>query len=358
VVVVEDMMDVRELLRSMVDLEASDLHLKAGSPPMVRIHGELRPIAGSAWRAEEVRRALESLTDPGQQQAFDSAWELDFSYQLADQVRFRVNAARERSQVSLSFRLIPLAIPALDSLGLPAVCASLATRRRGLVLVTGPTGSGKSTTLAAMIDHLNHSEARRVVTIEDPIEYLYRDDRCVITQRELGTDTRSFALAARQALRQDPDVLLVGEMRDADTIAACLTAAETGHLVLSTLHTNSGPQTIDRIVDVFPPHQQSQIRMQLSLALEAVLAQLLLPRVDRPGRIPAMEVMLATPAIRNLIREGKTHQMASVIQTGAQFGMQTLDQSLTNLVRSGWITQAIAEEHASSPDSLRALSGA
>jgi twitching motility protein PilT len=209
-----------------------------------------------------------------------------------------------------------------------------------------------------MIDHLNHSEARRVVTIEDPIEYLYRDDRCVITQRELGTDTRSFALAARQALRQDPDVLLVGEMRDAETIAACLTAAETGHLVLSTLHTNSGPQTIDRIVDVFPPHQQSQIRMQLSLALEAVLAQLLLPRVDRPGRIPAMEVMLATPAIRNLIREGKTHQMASVIQTGAQFGMQTLDQSLTNLVRSGWITQAIAEEHASSPDSLRALSGA
>ena len=351
-------MDVRELLRSMVDLEASDLHLKAGSPPMVRIHGELRPMAGSACRAEEVRRALESLTDPGQQQAFDSAWELDFSYQLADQVRFRVNAARERSQVSLSFRLIPLAIPALDSLGLPAVCASLATRRRGLVLVTGPTGSGKSTTLAAMIDHLNHSEARRVVTIEDPIEYLYRDDRCVITQRELGTDTRSFALAARQALRQDPDVLLVGEMRDADTIAACLTAAETGHLVLSTLHTNSGPQTIDRIVDVFPPHQQSQIRMQLSLALEAVLAQLLMPRVDRPGRIPAMEVMLATPAIRNLIREGKTHQMASVIQTGAQFGMQTLDQSLTNLVRSGWITQAIAEEHASSPDSLRALSGA
>jgi twitching motility protein PilT len=358
VVVDEDMMDVKELMRSMVDLEASDLHLKTGSPPMVRVHGELRPIPGSALGADEVRRALETLTDAGQQQVFDSSWELDFSYQLADQVRFRVNAARERSHVSLSFRLIPLAIPALDSLGLPPVCAALATRRRGLVLVTGPTGSGKSTTLAAMIDHLNHVDARRVVTIEDPIEYLYRDDRCVITQRELGTDTRSFALAARQALRQDPDVLLVGEMRDADTIAACLTAAETGHLVLSTLHTNSGPQTIDRIVDVFPPHQQSQIRMQLSLALEAVLAQLLLPRVDRPGRVPAMEVMLATPAIRNLIREGKTHQMASVIQTGAQFGMQTLDQSLTNLVRSGRITQAVAEEHASSPDSLRALSGA
>jgi twitching motility protein PilT len=347
-------MELEPLLHTVVQLGASDLHLKVGSPPIVRVHGELRPLDGAELTAEQVRRGLESLTDAAQRQAFDSTWELDFSYQLAEEVRFRVNAARERSRVSLSFRLIPLNVPDLEGLGLPAICASLATRRRGLVLVTGPTGSGKSTTLAAMIDHLNHADARRVVTIEDPIEYLYRDDRCVITQRELGTDTRSFALAARQALRQDPDVLLVGEMRDAETIAACLTAAETGHLVLSTLHTNSGPQTIDRIVDVFPPHQQGQIRMQLSLTLEAVLAQLLLPRLDRPGRVAAMEVMLATPAVRNLIREGKTHQMASVVQTGAQYGMQTLDQSLAGLVRSGLLAPAVAQEHAANPESLRA----
>jgi twitching motility protein PilT len=346
-------MELAPLLHTVVQLGASDLHLKAGSPPIVRVDGELRPLEAPELKAEDVRHALESLTDAAQRQAFDSTWELDFSYQLAEEVRFRVNAARERSRTSLSLRLIPLSVPDLDSLGLPPICSSLAMKRRGLVLVTGPTGSGKSTTLAAMIDHLNHAEARRIVTIEDPIEYLYRDDRCVITQRELGTDTRSFALAARQSLRQDPDVLLVGEMRDAETIAACLTAAETGHLVLSTLHTNSGPQTIDRIVDVFPPHQQGQIRMQLSLTLEAVLAQLLLPRADRPGRVAAMEVMLATPAIRNLIREGKTHQMASVIQTGAQFGMQTMDQSLTTLVRSGQVAPAVAEENAVHPETLR-----
>ena len=347
-------MELAPLLHAMTDLEASDLHLKAGSPPVLRIHGELRPMEGApGWAEADLQRAFAGVTDAAQRAAFESHWELDFSYQLADQVRFRVNAARERSRLSLSFRRIPLAIPALDGLGLPAICGTLALRRRGLVLVTGPTGSGKSTTLAAMIDHLNHQEARRVVTIEDPIEYLYRDDRCVITQRELGTDTRSFATAARQALRQDPDVLLVGEMRDAETISACLTAAETGHLVLSTLHTNSGPQTIDRIVDVFPPHQQGQLRMQLSLTLEAVLAQILLPTADGSGRVPAVEVMLATTAIRNLIREGKTHQMGSVIQTGAQIGMQTLDASLGHLVRQGTVRMETAAEFATAPDTLR-----
>jgi twitching motility protein PilT len=348
-------MELADLLHDLTGLEASDLHLKVGSPPTLRIHGELRPMEGAdAWTEADVRRAFESITDASQRQAFETQWELDFSYQLADEVRFRVNAARERSRTSLSFRRIPLAIPPLETLGLPGLCAGLALRRRGLVLVTGPTGSGKSTTLAAMIDHLNRLEARRVVTIEDPIEYLYRDDRCVITQRELGSDTHSFASAARQSLRQDPDVLLVGEMRDAETIAACLTAAETGHLVLSTLHTNSAPQTIDRIVDVFPPHQQGQVRMQLSLTLEAILAQLLLPRADGRGRVPAMEVMLATPAVRNLIREGKTHQMASVIQTGVQIGMQTIDQSLRVLVRAGEVLPEVAQEFASSPDALRA----
>jgi len=349
-------MDIRELLHTTAAQGASDLHLKSGALPVLRMHGELLRVEGGVpWSAEDMRGAFEALTDPRQQEAFDANWELDFSYQLGEEVRFRVNAARERSRLSLAFRRIPLEIPSLDSLNLPAVCAALALRRRGLILVTGPTGSGKSTTLAAMIDYLNHTEPRRIVTVEDPIEYLYRDDRCVITQRELGVDTRSFALATRQALRQDPDVILVGEMRDPETIAACLTAAETGHLVFSTLHTNSGPQTIDRIVNVFPPHQQPQVRMQLSLTLEAVLAQLLLPRADRSGRVPAMEVMLATAPIRNLVREGKTHQMPSVIQTGSQSGMQTLDQSLRDLLRSEQITPETAQEYASSPDALRAL---
>jgi twitching motility protein PilT len=348
-------MDIRELLQSTVRLEASDLHLKVGSPPILRVHGELQSLDGQAPVGEtDLRRALDSIASPAQLQAFEGSWELDFSYQLADEVRFRVNAARERSRISLAFRRIPLDVPLMEDLGLPPVCASLALRRRGLILVTGPTGSGKSTTLAAMVDHLNRQESRRVVTIEDPIEYLYRDDRCVITQRELGSDTHSFALAARQALRQDPDVLLVGEMRDAETIAACLTAAETGHLVLSTLHTNSAPQTIDRIVDVFPPHQQGQVRMQLSLTLEAVLAQVLLPRADRPGRVPAVEVMIATPAIRNLIREGKTHQMLSVLQTGVQQSMQTLDQSLRQLVVSGLVAETTAREYATAGETLRA----
>ncbi len=347
-------MDIHDLLQRTVQQEASDLHLKVGSRPILRVHGALQAIDGAPEADEgDLRRALEAVASADQCASFDTGWELDFSYQLADEVRFRVNAARERSRVSLAFRRIPLEVPSLESLGLPPVCSALATRRRGLILVTGPTGSGKSTTLAAMLDHLNRLESRRVVTIEDPIEYLYRDDRCVITQRELGSDTRSFALAARQALRQDPDVLLVGEMRDAETIAACLTAAETGHLVLSTLHTNSAPQTIDRIVDVFPPHQQGQIRMQLSLTLEAVLAQVLLPRIDRPGRLPAVEVMIASTAIRNLIREGKTHQMASVLQTSLQQGMQTLDQSLRQLVRAGQIDPEVAREYASSADALR-----
>ncbi|HSB88934.1 MAG TPA: type IV pilus twitching motility protein PilT [Anaerolineales bacterium] len=347
-------MDLENLLHALSALDASDLHLKVGSPPFARVHGELVPVADAGPMSEDdLRQAFEAVTEPSQRTVFETQWELDFSYQLADEVRFRVNAARERGRLGLSFRRIPIVIPPLESLGVPPLCETLALRRRGLILVTGPTGSGKSTTLAAMIDHLNHREARRVVTIEDPIEYLYRDDRCVITQRELGGDTHSFAAATRQALRQDPDVLLVGEMRDPETIAACLTAAETGHLVLSTLHTNNGPQTIDRIVDVFPPHQQGQVRMQLSLTLEAVLAQLLLPRADGRGRVPAVEVMLASPAIRNLIREGKTHQMGSVIQTGSQAGMQTIDQSLRDLLRTGRIRAETAMEYASSPDALR-----
>jgi twitching motility protein PilT len=248
-----------------------------------------------------------------------------------------------------------LDIPELDALGLPPLCGELALKQQGLILVTGPTGSGKSTTLAAMIQHINQTEARRIVTVEDPVEYIYRDQKSVITQREIGRDTHSFAMATRQALRQDPDVILVGEMRDAETMAACLTAAETGHLVLSTLHTNNGPQTIDRIVDSFPPHQQTQVRMQLSLTLEAVISQRLLPRADGPGRIPAVELMLANSAIRNLTREGKTHQMANAIQTGRDAGMQSMDQALSDLVRAGRIRLEDAEALAGDPQTFNSL---
>ncbi len=257
--------------------------------------------------------------------------------------------------LSLSFRRIALQIPALEALGLPALCGELAERPQGLVLVTGPTGSGKSTTLAAMIDHINQTQRRRIVTVEDPVEYIYQDQLSVITQREIGRDTLSFSGATRQALRQDPDVILVGEMRDLETMAACLTAAETGHLVLSTLHTNSGPQTIDRIVDAFPPYQQSQVRMQLSLTLAAVISQHLFARADGAGRVAAVELMLANTAIRNLIREGKTHQMLNVIQTGRNAGMQTMDQALADLTRSGRIELQDAQAHASDVDTFLSL---
>jgi twitching motility protein PilT len=351
-------MDIHTLLQQTADLQASDLHLKAGSPPIVRIDGVLQSIPGLApLSREDVQASFADLATPDQMRVFETQWELDFSCQLESVARFRVNVCLERGSVNLSFRRVPMTIPDLDALGLPTICRTLAVRRRGMILVTGPTGSGKSTSLAAMIDCLNHLHSRRVVTIEDPIEYVYRDHRCVITQRELGSDTHSFALAARQSLRQDPDVLLVGEMRDPETMAACLTAAETGHLVMSTLHTNSGPQTIDRIIDAFPPYQQNQIRMQLSLTLEAVLSQLLLPRQDGQGRVAAVEVMIATAAIRNLIREGKTHQMPSVLQTSAQAGMQTLDGSLHDLVTAGAISIETALEHAANPDGLRALLG-
>ena len=343
-------MDIKALLNFTAEIGASDLHLRAGSPPIYRVHGKLVPASDQEPLTEDATiQAFEQISDNGTRQRFAANKDLDFSYTLTDTARYRVNASLQRGSISLAFRRIAVVVPTIDELELPGICKTLALKPRGLILVTGPTGSGKSTTLAAMIEHLNQHEARLIVAIEDPIEFIYRDKRCVITQREIGKDTQSFATALRAALRQDVDVILVGEMRDPETMAACLTAAETGHLVLSTLHTRSAPSTIDRIIDSFPPHQQAQIRMQLSLTLEAILSQTLIPRLE------AVEVMLANAAIRNLIREGRTHQMNSVLQTGVQEGMQTLEQALKDLYRRQAIALDDACAAAHDEQGLRAL---
>jgi twitching motility protein PilT len=348
-----DTVAVMDLLRCMVEVDASDLHLKAGAPPVLRIHGRLAPQDLLELTAEALKAAFSQVTTPTQQELFDREKELDFAYGADGIGRFRVNASLQRGSIALAFRLVRTDIPTLDELGLPEVCRSLVLKPRGLVLVTGPTGCGKSTTLAAMIGHLNELEQRHIVTVEDPIEYVHRNKRCLISQRELGPDTNSFAAALKHVLRQDPDVILVGEMRDLETIAAALTAAETGHLVLATLHTPSAAQTIDRIIDSFPPHQQQQIRVQLSTVLEAVLCQTLAPRADGSGRVAAVEVMVATSAVRNLIREGKTFQIPNVIQTGSQHGMQTLDQALVALCRANVVTSDEALARCANPEELK-----
>jgi twitching motility protein PilT len=350
-------MNMDEMLRVVVERQASDLHLKAGSPPVLRIHGALTPYGDGRLTPEDMQQALEQITTRERREAFARDLELDFAYTISGLARFRVNAALQRGTLSLVLRQVNWRIPTIDELGLPEVCKVLVMKPHGLILVTGPTGCGKSTTLAAMLDYLNERDARRVVTVEDPIEYLFRDKKCFFTQRELGADTRSFAAALKHVLRQDPDVILVGEMRDLETIATALTAAETGHLVLATLHTPSAPQAIDRIIDVFPPHQQAQISTQLATTLEGVLYQMLVPRAGGNGRVAAMEVMIATPAIRNLIREGKTYQMANVIQTGSQYGMQTMNQALKDLYQKGLIALEDALAKSSSPEELRELIG-
>lgn len=351
-------MQIEDLLRLMVEKEASDLHLKVSSPPVLRIHGMLVPqidlLEVSRQAMDEI---FEEITSETQRELFAERLELDFSYEAPKIARCRVNASLQRGTKCLAFRRIGLTVPTIDALGLPEICKTLALKPWGLVLVTGPASTGKTTTLAAMTEYLNERERRRVITVEDPIEYLLQDKECLITQRELGADTRSFAEALKRALRQDPNVILVGEMRDLETMAAVLTAAETGHLVMSTLHTSSAPLTIDRIVDAFPPHQQQQIRVQLSTILEGILSQTLLPRLDGAGRVVAVEVMVATPAIRNLIREGKTHQMPNAIQTGAKFGMQTLEQALKDLYEKGLISGDEGLAKANDPDSLQGLLG-
>lgn len=349
---------MENLLRLAIEKGASDLHLGALSPPLLRIGGKIVPVEGQPrLTPETLKQYFEALATEKQRQEFYQQQELDFSYTLPGVSRFRVNACWQRGAISLVLRAIPAQIPALEKLGLPEVCKSLILKPRGLVLVTGPTGSGKSTTLASMIDYLNEREAKKVLTVEDPIEFLHSNKKCLVVQREVGEDTPSFASALKHALRQDPNVILVGEMRDLDTIATAITAAETGHLVLSTLHTSGAAQTVDRIIDVFPAHQQPQIRTQLAMIMEGVLCQTLLPRAGDKGRVAAFEIMVATSAIRNLIRDGKTFQIPTFIETGKQFGMQTLCQSLAALVKEGTVTLESALSSAHDPAELKKLVG-
>ena len=349
-------MHINDLLSMTVAKGASDLHLKAGGVPILRITGELVPQDEIAeMTRESMKQVFEEITTDKQKSFFADESELDFAYQVKGTGRFRINAYLQGNTISLACRPVRTEIPNIEELGLPEVCRNLVLKRSGLIIVTGPTGSGKSTTLASMIGYLNQKEKRKVVTIEDPIEFVHQDKKCVFSQRELGTDTRSFANALKYALRQDPDVILVGEMRDLETIASALTAAETGHLVLTTLHTPSASQAVDRFIDVFPSHQQQQVRIQLSTTLEGILYQNLIPRSDGSGRVVAMEVMLATAAVRNLIREGKTHQLMNTIQTGAQYGMQTLDQELLTLYRNGIISREETLSRSSNVEELKGM---
>jgi len=342
-----------ELLAMAAERQASDVHLTTNLPPMLRIDGHLRPMNFDRLESRQCQRLIYSILTDHQISEFEEKHELDFSHGIAKVGRFRVNVYMQRGSVGGAFRLIPRRIPTFDQLGLPAVAKRLAAKTSGLILVTGPTGSGKSTTLAAILDHINQTRDCHVITIEDPIEYLHRHQRAMINQRELGSDTYDWAAALRSALREDPDVVLIGEMRDLETIDNALKIAETGHLVLGTLHTRNAPQSIDRIIDVFPPHQQEQIRVLLASTLEAVIAQQLLPKISGVGRTAAVEVMIVTAGIRNLIREGKTHQIYSMIETGGEDGMQTMDRALAQLVRSGVVADNEAAARAIEQDTYR-----
>jgi twitching motility protein PilT len=352
-------LDFADLLIEVIERNASDLHLTAGAHPTVRIRGRLTPLEDyPVLSTEQTREIVYGILTNDQRQRLETDWQIDFAYAIPERARFRVNAYYQRAAIGAAFRLIPFSIKSVEELGLPIVLHELARKPRGFVLVTGPTGSGKSTSLAAVVDEINSTREEHIMTIEDPIEFLHGHKKCIVNQREIGSDAQSFAAGLKAALRQDPDVILVGEMRDLETIHTALTAAETGHLVFATLHTQDTPQTIDRIIDVFPPTQQQQVRVQLSVALQGIITQQLLPTADGAGRIAACEVLLATPAIRNLIREGKTHQIYSSLQTGANIGMQTMDAALATLVRSGKITQKLAESRSTTPEELRRLLGA
>ncbi len=345
-------------LELVVELGGSDLHLTAGARPMVRVHGAIRPLTDfPVLTGSRVRQMIYAILSPKQRETFESELELDTSHTIPGKGRFRVNVFLQRDSVGAVMRVIPFEIVPFASLGLPPSVANFAELSRGLVLVTGPTGSGKSTTLASLIDIVNRTKPVHIMTVEDPIEFLHGHKRAIVNQREVGEDTRSFAAALKHVLRQDPDVILVGEMRDLETIGTALTAAETGHLVFATLHTQDAPQSIDRVIDVFPSHQQSQIRVQLAASLQGVVTQQLVPVAGGRGRAVSVEVLVATPAVRNLVREGKIHQIYSTMQAGARYGMQTMDQSLAALVKSRRITLETALERAANPDDLRRLTG-
>lgn len=346
------MLTIQEMMAQVIQQNASDLHLVVGTPPVLRVHGKLFALEGQpALTKQDTESLLMTVLEPEQQGVFLGNKEVDFSYQYGEYGRFRVNAYYQKGGISLAFRLIPNKIRTIEELGLPPVLHDLTKLKQGLVLVTGPTGHGKSTTLASMIDEINRTRAENILTIEDPIEFVYEPVRSIISQRELHTDTYSWDAALRSALREDPDVVLVGEMRDHETIASTITIAETGHLVFATLHTNSASQTVDRMIDVFPAAQQAQIRSQLAMSLQAIVSQRLLPS-QSGGRVVALEVLVANSAVRNLIREGKTFQIDTVMETGLEAGMITMDMSLASLVNQGAISMDTAREYSMRPGNL------
>src|SRR4051794_21402641 len=349
--------DFADILLEVISAGASDLHLTVGAPPMVRERGKLRPLDYPSLTSQDTREIVYSILNNDQRKKLENDWQIDLSYSVPSKARFRVNAYFQRASIGAVMRTIPQDIPAFDSLKLPEILKDFTRKPRGFVLVTGPTGSGKSTTLASMIDMINEDRHEHIMTVEDPIEFLHRHRNCVVNQRELGSDAQSFSTALKAALRQDPDVILVGEMRDLETMSTALTAAETGHLVFATLHTQDTAQTVDRIVDSFPPAQQHQVRTQLSIALQGIVTQQLIPTSDGRSRICASEILVPTPAVRNLIREGKSHQLYSALQTGGQHGMQTMDAALAELVRRGKLSQKVAESRSSTPEELKRLMG-
>jgi twitching motility protein PilT len=347
---------IDELLERMVEANASDLHVTTGTPPAIRVRGEVERLEGfDPLHAEQTQQLLYRILSSEQQKHFEINRQLDFSYSIPGLARFRVNVYFQRESIGAAFRLIPTELKTLEELGIPESLHVLAEKPRGLVLVTGPTGSGKSTTLAAIIDEINRNRSEHILTIEDPIEFLHRHKRCIVNQREIGPDATSFGDALRAALRQDPDVILVGEMRDLETISTALTAAETGHLVFGTLHTQSAPSTIDRIIDVFPAEQQEQVRIQIASSLQGVVTQALLPTADKMGRVPALEILLPDDAVRNLIRQGKVEQIYSVMQTNTSRGMQTMEQSLGDLIMRRVVDLDMGLSRSSRPSQLIGL---
>ncbi|HEX9896617.1 MAG TPA: type IV pilus twitching motility protein PilT [Dehalococcoidales bacterium] len=346
-------MEIDTLLKIMVEKNASDLHLRVGSSPILRIDGKLTAVTDSPpLTINDIERIFESISTPEHRKIFAAELELDLAYSAPGIGRFRVNVLKQRGTLAFAIRLVPFTIPTIDQLGLPGILKELVLTPRGLILVTGPAGSGKSTTMAAMIDYLNETESRNIITIEDPIEYLHRNKKSIIAQRDLGEDTRSFDLALSHALRQDPDVIYIGELRDLTTISTAVRAAETGHLVMGTLHTTDAAQTIDRMIDIFPANQQAQIRLQLSQVLEAVLTQCLLPRIEGVGRIAVFEILIATPAVRNLIRLGKSYELPNIMQLSTKEGMQTMEQALAKVVRSQIVSREVASLKSSNPGQL------